>query len=61
MQDKEYTHAERVIGTDPDSGKPVIARMGRFSPIVQKGANDDPDKQFAGMKKGQLIETLTLE
>ncbi len=61
MQDKEYTHAERVIGTDPVSGKPVIARMGRFSPIVQKGANDDPDKQFAGMKKGQLIETLTLE
>ena len=61
MQDKEYTHAERVIGIDPESGKPIIARMGRFSPIVQKGANDDPDKQFAGMKKGQLIETLTLE
>jgi len=61
MQDKEYTHAERVIGTDPASGKPIIARMGRYSPIVQKGANDDPDKQFAGMKKGQLIETLTLE
>ena len=61
MEDKEYTHAERVIGVDPASGKPVIARMGRYSPIVQKGANDDPDKQFAGMKKGQLIETLTLE
>ena len=61
MTDKEYTHAERLIGTDPATGKPVIARMGRYSPIVQKGANDDPDKQFAGMKKGQLIETLTLE
>ena len=61
MEDREYTHAERVIGVDPASGKPVIARMGRYSPIVQKGANDDPDKQFAGMKKGQLIESLTLE
>ncbi|MBO7585219.1 MAG: DNA topoisomerase I, partial [Bacteroidales bacterium] len=61
MEDKEFSHAERVIGVDPVSGKPVIARMGRYSPIVQKGANDDPDKQFAGMKKGQLIETLTLE
>ena len=61
MEDREYTHAERVIGTDPASGKPVIARMGRFSPIVQKGANDDPDKQYAGMKKGQLIENITLE
>ena len=61
MEDREYTHAERLIGTDPVSGKPIIARIGRYSPIVQKGANDDPDKQFAGMKKGQLIETLTLE
>ena len=61
MEDNEFTRAERVIGVDPASGKPVIARMGRYSPIVQKGANDDPDKQFAGMKKGQLIESLTLE
>ena len=61
LEDNEYTRAERTIGIDPASGKPVIARMGRYSPIVQKGANDDPDKQFAGMKKGQLIETLTLE
>ena len=61
MEDHEYTRAERVIGTDPASGKPIIARMGRFSPVVQKGASDDPDKQYAGMKKGQLIETITLE
>ncbi len=61
LEDNEYTRAERTIGIDPASGKPIIARMGRYSPIVQKGANDDPDKQFAGMKKGQLIETLTLE
>ncbi len=60
LEDGEYTRSERVIGTDPASGKPIIARMGRYSPIVQKGANDDPDKQYAGMKKGQLIETLTL-
>ena len=61
LTDNEFTRAERLIGVDPESGKPIIARMGRYSPIVQKGANDDPDKQFAGMKKGQLIENLTLE
>ncbi|MBQ9582720.1 MAG: type I DNA topoisomerase [Bacteroidales bacterium] len=61
MADNEYSRAERLIGVDPASGKPVYARMGRYSPIVQKGASDDPGKQFAGMKKGQLIETITLE
>jgi DNA topoisomerase-1 len=52
---------EKHLGTDPATGKPVIARMGRFGPLVQKGTNDDPDKQFVSLKKGQLIEDITLE
>ena len=61
LQDREHTHAERVIGIDPKSGKPVIARIGRFGPLIQKGTSDDPDKQFVSLNKGQLIENITLE
>ena len=61
LQDREHTRAERVIGVDPASGKPVIARIGRFGPLIQKGASDDPDKQFVSLNKGMLIENITLE
>lgn len=57
----EHKNAERVLGYDPVSGKKMIVRLGKFGPVVQKGENDDPDKQFAGLPKGQLIETMTLE
>ena len=39
----------------------MIVRLGKFGPLVQKGTNDDPEKQFASLQKGQLIETITLE
>ena len=55
------TKAERFLGNDLVSGKPLYARMGKYGPLVQKGENDDTAKQFAGLKKGQLIESLTLE
>ena len=61
LQDREHTHAERLIGHDPATGKPITARIGRFGPLLQKGAADDPDKQFVSLGKGQLIETITLE
>ena len=61
VKDKDYSRMERLIGTDPASGKPLIARIGPYGPMVQKGEKDDPDKQFASMAKGQLIETITLE
>ena len=61
LSDRAHTHAERRIGIDPASGKVLIARMGRFGPLVQKGENDEPDKQVASLKKGQLIENITVE
>ena len=61
LNDRTHTHVERRIGVDPVSGKALIARIGRFGPLVQKGENDDPDKQFASLSKGQLIENITLE
>jgi DNA topoisomerase I len=56
--------SSRELGTDPDSGKPIIARLGRFGPIVQKGeANEETGEkpQFASMRAGQFIESITLE
>ena len=61
LQDQEHTRSERLIGYDPVSGKPISARIGRFGPLLQRGASDDPDKQFVSLRKGQLIETITLE
>lgn len=58
----EHKVGERLLGTDPASGRPVSAKIGRFGPIVQIGSADDKEKpRFAQLKKGQTIETITLE
>ena len=58
---KEVSEA-RVIGTDPVSGKPVSARLGRFGPFVQIGTKDDSDKpRFASLRANQRIDTITLD
>ncbi len=52
----------RVIGTDPESGKPVSARLGRYGPFVQIGTKDDEDKpRFASLRANQRIDTITLD
>ena len=61
LGDKSPNNAERILGTDPATGKVVLARIGRFGPLVQKGASDDPEKVFVALPKGQLIENITLE
>ena len=53
---------ERELGVHPESGKPISVRVGRFGPLVQIGVADDEEKpQFASLRKGQMIETITLE
>jgi DNA topoisomerase I len=52
---------ERELGMDPVSGKQVIARIGRFGPMVQIGSADDPDKKFASLKTSQSISSISLE
>lgn len=63
MQEKhEHKVGERVLGDDPESGKPVSVKIGRFGPMVQIGiANEDEKPRFAQLKKGQSIQTITLE
>jgi len=53
---------ERPLGIDEATGKPIIARMGKYGPMVQIGAPDDEEKpRFAKLKSSQSIETITLE
>ena len=54
-------NTERVLGADTKTGKKVLVRIGRFGPLAQIGENDDPEKRFMSLAKGQLIETITLE
>lgn len=55
----EFARSERVLGIDPEDGKEIVVKSGRFGPYVQKGEGDD--KRYAGLEKGQLIESITLE
>jgi len=58
----EHKVGERMLGEEPETGKPVSVKIGRFGPVVQIGAADDEEKpRFAQMKKGQSMETITLE
>lgn len=60
--DRSTVGSNREVGTDPKSGKPILARFGRFGPMLQLGATDSEDKpRFAPMPKGAKIETVTLE
>ncbi|MES2575877.1 MAG: type I DNA topoisomerase [Bacteroidota bacterium] len=52
---------ERILGTDPASGKPVSVRLGKFGPMAQIGAADDEEKKFASLLKEQNIGNITLE
>ena len=57
----ERAAGERLLGTDPKTGKPVIARMGKYGPLVQLGAAEDEVKRFGNLLPSQRLDTLTLE
>ncbi len=58
----EHKVGERLLGTDPKTGKPVSVKIGRFGPIAQIGTTDKDDKpQFASLLKGQTLASITLE
>lgn len=62
METAERIRGERELGVDPASGKKVIARMGRFGPMVQIGdVNDEEKPRFAKLKQNQSIETISYD
>ena len=59
---QEHKVGERILGTDPKSGRQVSVKIGRFGPVVQIGVASDTDKpRFAQLQKGQSIDTITLD
>jgi DNA topoisomerase I len=62
IETAERVKGEKELGVDPQSGKPVVARMGRYGPMVQIGSADEEEKpRFARLKRNQSIETINLE
>ena len=62
LENAERAKGERELGFDPISGKKVIARMGRYGPMVQIGHQDEEEKpKFAKLKASQSIETISFE
>ena len=58
----EHRAGERVLGVDPKSGRPIAVKIGRYGPLAQIGEKEDEEKPlFAGLRKNQSIETITLE
>jgi DNA topoisomerase-1 len=62
LETSKKQSGERELGTDPESGKKVYAKIGRYGPMVQIGSTSEEEKpKFAGMNKNQSLDTITLE
>ena len=61
-ENAERESGERILGTDPESGKQVSVRLGRFGPMVQIGTVDDEEKpKFASLSPDQQLSSITYE
>lgn len=58
----EHKVGERQLGVDAKTGEPVYVKIGRYGPVVQLGEGGaDKKPRFAQLRKGQSMETLTLD
>lgn len=61
-ENAQRVKGERLLGTDPERGKPIKALMGRYGPMVMIGEAEDEEKpKFAGLLKDQNLQSITLE
>lgn len=59
---REEAVQSRELGTDPESGKPVTVRIGRYGAFVQIGTKEDEEKpKFAGLRPGQKMDKINFE
>ncbi len=62
LESREKAKGEKLLGTDPASGKNVYVKIGRYGSMAQIGETDSEEKpRFAGLRKGQSIESISLE
>ena len=52
---------ERILGEDPESGRTVLVRLGKYGPMAQIGAPDDEEKKFASLRPDQQLHLVTFE
>ncbi len=60
-ENAERESGERILGTDPKSGKPILVRLGKFGAMAQIGDRDDEEKIFASLKPNQNLNSITLQ
>ncbi|MGI9593369.1 MAG: type I DNA topoisomerase [Patiriisocius sp.] len=60
-ENAERESGERILGKDPESGKTVLVRLGKFGPMAQIGAPDDDEKKFASLRPDQQLHLVTFE
>ncbi|MBK7212141.1 MAG: type I DNA topoisomerase [Bacteroidales bacterium] len=62
LESREKAKGEKLLGVDPGSGKNVYVKIGRFGAMAQIGDTESEEKpRFAGLRKGQSIESISLE
>jgi len=61
LENADRASGERILGEDPESGKQVLVRIGRYGPMAQLGKADDEEKRFSSLRTGQTLESITLE
>jgi DNA topoisomerase-1 len=62
-EEADRISGERALGDDPKTGKPIIARVAKYGPVVQMGSSEDEEEKpkFARIRPPMTIETVTLE
>ena len=65
LQKSEVDKGERHLGEDPETGKPLLVKMGKYGAIAQLGDNtnseNDEKPKFASLRRGQNLESITFE
>ncbi len=63
MENADRANATRELGADPETGKPISVKIGRYGPYVQIGEADEATGEkprFASLRPGQMVETISL-
>jgi DNA topoisomerase-1 len=60
-ENAERESGERILGEDPESGRTVLVRLGKFGPMAQIGAPEDEEKKFASLRPDQQLHLVTFE
>jgi DNA topoisomerase-1 len=65
LETSERSTGERILGEDPNTGKVILVRIGRYGPMAQLGETSEEEgaepPKFASLRTGQHLETITLE